>query len=158
MDKLRKAFIGLGALLLLSCSDTTERRIPYRAVYLELDLTYQDKALNAIQAYKIYTQRDVDQAGEQTGFGGVLVFHGLSSTGSTDTFYAFDAACPYEASSSVRVEVDESAVYAVCPQCGSRFEILNGIGNPVEGPAAEAKYRLQTYTVSGNGDKIYIYN
>ena len=80
MDKIRRIFPLLILFTLLSCADTIETRIPYRAVYLELDLTYQDKALNAIQAYKIYTSKDVDQAGEQTGFGGVLVYHGLSSS------------------------------------------------------------------------------
>ena len=68
MDKIRRIFPLLILFTLLSCADTIETRIPYRAVYLELDLTYQDKALNAIQAYKIYTSKDVDQAGEQTGF------------------------------------------------------------------------------------------
>ena len=54
MDKIRRIFPLLILFTLLSCADTIETRIPYRAVYLELDLTYQDKALNAIQAYKIY--------------------------------------------------------------------------------------------------------
>lgn len=63
MDKIRRIFPLLILFTLLSCADTIETRIPYRAVYLELDLTYQDKALNAIQAYKIYTSKDVDQAG-----------------------------------------------------------------------------------------------
>ena len=157
MDKLKRIFPFWFLFALLSCSDTVDIRIPYRVVYLELDLTYNDKELNAIQAYKIYTQRDIDQAGEQTGFGGVLVYHGLSGSG-TGTFYAFDAACPYEAASNVRVEVDESAIYAVCPQCGSKYELLNGFGNPVEGSAAEEKYRLQPYTVESIGSKLYVHN
>ena len=110
MDKIRRIFPLLILFTLLSCADTIETRIPYRAVYLELDLTYQDKALNAIQAYKIYTSKDVDQAGEQTGFGGVLVYHGLSSNG-TGAFFAFDAACPHEASANVIVE--EAVEYIV---------------------------------------------
>lgn len=141
----------------LSCADTIETRIPYRPVNLELDLTYQDKALNAIQAYKLYTQQNVDQANERTGFGGVLVYHGLSGSG-TGAFYAFDAACPHEASQSVLVEVDEAAIYAICPTCGSKFELLNGLGNPVEGPCAEEKQALQQYPVSMNGNKIYVHN
>ena len=64
MDKIRRIFPLLILFTLLSCADTIETRIPYRAVYLELDLTYQDKALNAIQAYKSYTSKDVDQAGQ----------------------------------------------------------------------------------------------
>ena len=147
------------ALLLVTfaCTEKIEVRIPYRPVYLELDIAYQDKALNPIQAYKIYTQKDVDQANEQTGFGGVLVYHGLSSSG-TGAFYAFDAACPHEAQAGVTVGVDESAVYAVCPRCGSKFELLNGIGNPVEGPCAEERQSLRQYNVSTNGNTIYIVN
>ena len=76
MDKIRRIFPLLILFTLLSCADTIETRIPYRIVSLELDLTYQDKALNAIQAYKIYTQANIDQDREQTGFGGV---HSLRS-------------------------------------------------------------------------------
>ena len=61
MDKIRRIFPLLILFTLLSCADTIETRIPYRIVSLELDLTYQDKALNAIQAYKIYTQANIDQ-------------------------------------------------------------------------------------------------
>ena len=61
MDKIRRIFPLLILFTLLSCADTIETRIPYRAVYLELDLTYQDKALKAILAYKIYTPKNVDQ-------------------------------------------------------------------------------------------------
>lgn len=157
MDKIRRIFPLLILFTLLSCADTIETRIPYRIVSLELDLTYQDKALNAIQAYKIYTQANIDQDREQTGFGGVLVYHGLSSNG-TGAFFAFDAACPHEASANVIVEVDESAVYAICPKCGSKFELLNGTGYPVEGPCAEEKQALKQYVVDTNGNKIYIHN
>lgn len=141
----------------LACSDTIEMRIPVRPVNLELDLTYQDKALNAIQGWKIYRQKDVDQAGEYTGFGGVLVYHGLNTSGG-DSFYAFDAACPYEASSSVTIEVDESAIYGICPKCGSKFELLNGIGNPVEGPAAQERFQLKQYQTERSGNIIRVYN
>lgn len=149
---MKRTFLCLLLFIGLSCSKTIETSIPYRRVYLELDLTYQDKVLNTIQAYKIYTQKNIDQEGELTGFGGVLVYHGLNSNGS-GAFYAFDAACPYEAKSNVCVEVEESAIYAICPVCGSKYELLNGFGNPVEGPS---EYRLQSYPVTTVGNKIYI--
>lgn len=138
----------------LSCSKTYESSIPYRQVNLELDLSYQDKALKAVQAYKIYTQDNIDQAGELTGFGGVLVYHGLDNAGG-DAYYAFDAACPYEADKNTIVAVDDDAVYAVCPKCHSRYELLNGIGNPVSGPA---EYTLKSYQVFSKGSKIYVQN
>ena len=157
MVKLRRFFPIFLLLALLACTEKIELRIPPRPVYLELDLAFQDKALKGIQAYKIYTEKDVDQEGERTGFGGVLVFHGLASNG-MDAFYAFDAACPHEASTNVRVEIDESAVYAICPKCGSKFEVLNGFGNPVSGPCVQEKQGLKRYKVNAQGNKIYIFN
>lgn len=157
MDKIRKIIPFFLLLALLACSEKIEIRIPPRPVYLELDLDFQDKDLRPIQAYKIYTQKDVDLEGERTGFGGVLVFHGLASNG-TDIFYAFDAACPHEASANVRVEVDETAVYAICPKCGSKFEVLNGFGNPVEGPCVQERQGLKRYKTSRERNKIYIFN
>ena len=157
MVKLRRIFPFLLLLTFLACAEKIEIRIPPRPVNLELDLDFQDKALKAIQAHKIYTEKDADQAWERTGFGGVLVFHGLASNG-MDAFYAFDAACPHEASPSVRVEVDESAVYAICPKCGSKFEVLNGFGNPVAGPCVQERQGLKRYKVNAQGNKIYIFN
>ena len=157
MRKLLRVGLLTLAGMALACSETIEMRIPVRPVSLELDLTYQDTALNAIQGWKIYRQQDVDQAGEYTGFGGVLVYHGLDASGG-DSFYAFDAACPYEASSSVLIGVDESAVYGICPQCGSKFELLNGIGNPVEGPAAQERFQLKRYQTERTGNTIHVFN
>lgn len=151
---MKRILLVMGIFAVLSCSKTYQSSIPERMVYLELDLRFQDKALKAVQAYKIYDQSNIDQAGEMTGFGGVLVYHGLSSDGS-DAYYAFDAACPYEANSKTRVEVDADGLYAVCPACQSRFELINGFGNPVSGPA---EYNLKPYQVSVEGDKIYIRN
>ncbi|EJW98185.1 Rieske domain-containing protein, partial [gut metagenome] len=51
---------------LLGCTETIDDHLPYRPVNLELDLTYQDKELNSVLSYKIYTQQNIDQANEQT--------------------------------------------------------------------------------------------
>lgn len=150
----KRMCLVMGLLATFACSKTYKSSIPSYEVYLELDLTYQDKALKAMQAYKIYDQSNIDQAIERTGFGGVLVYHGLSSDG-TDAYYAFDAACPHEASRNIRVEVDEDGLYAVCPECNSRFELINGFGNPVSGPA---EYNLKPYQVFVEGNKIYVRN
>ena len=154
MKKLKRIIPLLFVFILLSCSDVLESSIPYRAVYLELNVAYQDKVLNEIQGYKIYTSSNIDQAGEATGFGGVLVYHGISTTGA-DAYYAFDAACPYEAMSNVTIDVDDDAVYAVCPKCGSTYELLNGLGNPVSGPSSQY---LKQYTVTTSGSTIYVTN
>ena len=63
---------------------------------------------------------------KRQGLGGVLVYNGFSNNGgSQNVYYAFDAACPYEASSNVKVEVQDGT-FAVCPKCGSKYAILNG--------------------------------
>jgi len=128
-----------------------ETSFPYYQVYLELDITYEDKALNTLMAYQIYTHNN---SVEVTGLGGVLVYHGLNSYGGS-AFYAFDAACPYEVRKNVRINVDEDAIYAVCPTCGSKFELLNGYGSRVEGPSTE---NLKKYDVMTSGNKIIIRN
>ncbi|MDR1557487.1 MAG: (2Fe-2S)-binding protein [Tannerellaceae bacterium] len=146
------SFACLLLFLLSSCSKAYVSSIPDYPVYLELDLVFEDKDLIPVPAYKIYTPGNINQDVERTGFGGILVYHGLNSAG-MDAFYAFDAACPYEASRTTTVSVSDDHLYAVCPQCGSRYELLNGIGNPVEGPGRE---QLKAYHVSRNGNKIYV--
>lgn len=144
----------MGVLAVLSCAKTYNSSIPERMVYLELDLRFEDKALKAIPAYKIYDQNNINPLTEIAGFGGVLVYHGLSSDG-PDAYYAFDAACPYEANSQTRVTMEEDGLHAVCPKCESQFDLSFGSGNPVSGPA---EYNLKSYQVTVDGDKIYVRN
>jgi nitrite reductase/ring-hydroxylating ferredoxin subunit len=124
---------------------------------LELDLRFEDKDLVPIQAHKIFTSKNINQAVERAGYGGVLVYHGLNNA-STTSYYAFDISCPHEANRSVIVEVDDAGIYAICPKCGSKYELLNGIGNPVSGPSQQEGYYLKPYTVSTNGDRIIVTN
>jgi nitrite reductase/ring-hydroxylating ferredoxin subunit len=138
-----------------SCDKTYVSNIPDFPVYLEVDLRYEDKDLVPIQAYKIFTSKRKDI--ERTGYGGVLVYHGLNNMGST-SYYAFDISCPHEATKSVVVAVDNDKIYAVCPKCGSKYELLNGIGNPISGPSQQEGYYLKPYTVSTNGDRIIVSN
>ncbi|MEG1749757.1 MAG: (2Fe-2S)-binding protein [Tannerellaceae bacterium] len=154
MIYIRRFSLCLLILWMVACDTVNETSIPYRPVYLELDLSFEDKALNNIQAYKLYTPKNINQSGEKTGFGGVLVYHGINNIGGS-SFYAFDAACPNEASSTTIVEVDGAGINAVCPKCGSKFDLLNGLGNPQSGPA---KFGLLRYNVNTIGNKIYVRN
>ncbi|MDR3142005.1 MAG: (2Fe-2S)-binding protein [Tannerellaceae bacterium] len=139
-----------------SCDKKYVSNIPNFPVYLELDLRFEDRDLLSVQAYKVFTSKNINQAIEKTGYGGVLVYHGLSTAATS--YYAFDISCPHEANRSVVVEVDDAGIYAVCPKCGSKYELLNGIGNPVSGPSQQEGYYLKSYTVTANGDKIIIRN
>lgn len=153
--KYKPIFLFLILCLFPSCDKKYISSIPDYPVYLELDLNFEDKDLIPVQAYKIFTSANINQAVERVGYGGVLVYHGLSNTAGTDAYYAFDLSCPHEASRTVTVEVDENSVYAVCPKCGSQFELLNGIGNRISGPTDEY---LKSYQVSVSGNRIIVRN
>jgi nitrite reductase/ring-hydroxylating ferredoxin subunit len=140
-----------------SCDKTYVSNIPNYPVFLELDLRFEDRDLVPIQAYKIFTSQNINQAVERTGYGGVLVYHGLNNMGS-DSYYAFDISCPHEANRSVVVAVDDAGIYAICPKCGSKYELLNGIGNPVSGPSQQEGYYLKPYIVSASSDRIIVRN
>jgi nitrite reductase/ring-hydroxylating ferredoxin subunit len=149
---MKRLLFCLLALALNACDKTHLSSIPNSTVYLELDLTFEDKDLLPASACKIYTSQNINSAVEKTGFGGVLVYHGIDGSGA-DAYYAFDAACPYEASRQVTVEIDSDHLHAVCPQCKSTYELLFGLGNRVSGPARE---QLKPYRVSVGSNKIYV--
>lgn len=82
------------------------------------------------------------------GFGGVII-----SCEAPGSWYAFDAACTYEASRSCSVEND--GVLADCPCCGSQFVLLGG-AYPTNSPAT---IPLKQYNVSLlNNSTLRIYN
>lgn len=94
-----------------------------------------------------------------TGYGGVLLISGMDPyTTSTDVPLAYDLACPVEMKSSVRVEVESGLYHAVCPECGSTYDVTMGGGAPLSGPAAagEHKYGLRRYACYPSGSGGYI--
>jgi nitrite reductase/ring-hydroxylating ferredoxin subunit len=144
------ALLGLSA-----CDKGYVSSIPNYPVYLELDLNYEDKDLQKFPYAKLLTPTNISQDGELTGFGGVWVYHNFDAATGRDVFYAFDAACPYEASRTIRVEMDDVFMYAVCPKCQSKYDLYSGYANPVAGPGRE---RLKPYTVTTVGNKVYVRN
>ncbi|MDR1259175.1 MAG: (2Fe-2S)-binding protein [Tannerellaceae bacterium] len=146
---MKRIFLCLLALIGSSCEKAFISSIPNYPVYLELDLAFEDNVLVPVLAYKIYTPQNVNQAIEKTGFGGVLIFHGINA------YHAFDAACPHEASRTVTVGVDDDHLYAVCPRCQTKYDLTSGVANPVSGPGRE---QLKPYRVWGSDSKIYVGN
>lgn len=83
-----------------------------------------------------------------TGFGGVLLIIGMDPyTATADTPLAYDLACPVERKADVRIQVTGDLYEAVCPECGSHFDVTMGGGAPLSGPAAtgNTKYGLRRY-------------
>lgn len=135
----------------VSCQ-VIENPVPAWRVYLNIDLTFKDKALKAVPAYKIFMLKDANLAqGESVGFGGVLVVHNMF-----DEYKAFDLACPYEARRDVLVEVDNEVLYAVCPVCGTKYDIGTGYG----APNGKSRHSLRTYDVivKQDGSKLEVRN
>jgi len=159
MKALHAISIIICLLVIQACDKIENSRIPYSYVFLELNLSYEDRALKDPLAYKVYTENQYN--GRKVGFGGVLVFRGVERDVYGSFLYAFDTACPYEAKNNINVTIDNE-YYAVCLTCGSKYDIMNGWGLPVEGPSLSNMRvnRLKKYTVSeyssGVGEKAQI--
>lgn len=83
-----------------------------------------------------------------TGFGGVLLVSGVNPfTLEAGSPMAYDLACPVECKPQIRVRIqsDGSIPTAVCPQCGSAYDITERGGAPKSGPALSEKVGLQRY-------------
>lgn len=136
-------------LLCFGCESEYFSRIPNSTVVWECDINLTDIKLNPIYGYQTYTSTSI--VGRALGYGGLLVFHG------NDAFYAYDLACPYEVSRTVRVSVFNT-LQAKCEKCQSVFSIYDGTGAPVSGPAQKEGYYLRRYTVSQSSNILHIYN
>ncbi|MDE6523407.1 MAG: hypothetical protein K2L17_11355 [Muribaculaceae bacterium] len=98
-------------------------------------------------------------ANTYVGFGGVLLIGGIDPfTSETNVPLAYDLACPVECSQTVRVVIDQDNLEAVCPVCGSHYNVLTAGGAPVAGPALTGKYKygLRRYVCDPVQDGGYI--
>lgn len=83
-----------------------------------------------------------------TGFGGILLIMGMDPFHSGEVLpLAYDLACPVECQANIRVEIDVDNYEAICPVCGSHYDVTMGAGAPTAGPAltGSVKYGLQRY-------------
>lgn len=94
-----------------------------------------------------------------TGYGGVLLIRGMDPfSGNTDFPMAYDLSCPVEMKQNVRVQVDGETYEAVCPVCGSHYDVVMGGGSPVSGPASvgDHRYGLRRYACYPTNQGGYI--
>lgn len=153
---MKRIFVCLMAMLSMSCTKEPVSSIPNYSVNITIDLS-REWRLKELYSSKIFDSNYAFyQANPQVGFGGILLYHGPNNNGSGDRYYAFDAACPYEAQKNVTVEVEEGGMNAKCPKCGSVFDLSNGLGNPKTGSLA-TEY-LRQYPVTVGTDKIIVRN
>ena len=147
---MRRILIICGIFILSFSCNVKENPIPIVGVFLNLDLTFKDKELKAIPSYKEFTNKNINVGiGERAGYGGVIVVHNM-----LDEYKAFDRTCPFEIDRNVTVEVDNEVLYAVCPKCGTKYEI--GISSGI--PNGKSRHSLRQYNVIISGDKLIVKN
>lgn len=145
-------------LILAGCDSVDDNRIPSYAVSINLTGAgvWNSYGVSGFGSHRRFIKtanlREPANfpysATSATGFGGVLLINGMDAfTTEADVPLAYDLSCPVEAKADVRVTVVGDAYDAVCPVCGSRYDVVAGGGGPVAGPAAEGdrKYALRRY-------------
>ena len=132
--------------LLEACTTNVVSPIPSSAVSLEINITQDAPQLNAIGGVAEFTE--IWKPYQYLGYGGIVIFRNFD-----DKFVAFDMACPYEIDRTIRVSVN-MAGQAVCPVCGSTYDLGYSEGFPVKGPS---KFPMRQYQVSMSGDYLRVY-
>ena len=164
-------FILLMALLSVfsSCNQVDDDRIPSLPVYIDLSgagmwNSYGVSGVGFSRRF-INWQGEVSPSGfhynanTYVGFGGVLLIGGIDPfTADSNVPLAYDLSCPVERSQTVRVVIDADNLEAVCPVCGSRYDVVTAGGAPVGGPALTGKYKygLRRYVCQPENTGGYI--
>lgn len=124
----------IASLALFSCAkEQTHITIPYAPVYFKIDVV-SDKI--GFFDYAVFEKPRL--MGEFTGYSGLLIFRNQDGT-----IFAYDLCCPHEKNKDVKVEANNVGE-AICPVCGSKYDIWTGLGNVKSG---QARQPLQTYRV-----------
>lgn len=142
------SLVLLTTALFSSCENNgTEDLLPNSPVYLYFslgDARYTD--LNSLGGYYAFTTKPTLTS--YIGNGGILVVHSLSPLDTSYPFAAYDLYCTYE--KNVCVIPQKGGLYAICPKCGSKYDISSGFGNCVSGPAKQLRVYKTYYSASRN--------
>jgi nitrite reductase/ring-hydroxylating ferredoxin subunit len=151
---LRKGISLLTVLLVFlsgSCTKKANDVIPDVYVHFVLDINDpQFVTLNAIGGADTIdaNTNNWDYAGGFDG-NGIIIYRGI------DSFYAYDRTCPHDYKTdgeSVKVNID--FIQAVCPVCGTVYELAAG-GTPSSGPG---RYPLKNYRTVFDGRFVTVSN
>lgn len=128
------------------CHDSDTNYVPYVPVALSVNLNLRNEL--KVPGNSIYIP--------EYGYGGIIIYclnYDLMSPANSE-YYAYDATCLFERSSDCRVEVEDNLVFAVCPECGTRYSLLDG--RPQTGAAT--LYPLKSYVVRVSSNELKISN
>ncbi|MBN2610623.1 MAG: hypothetical protein JXB00_03625 [Bacteroidales bacterium] len=142
---LRFFFIFLAAILPQSCAKELEEAVPETYVNINLNLSHYSIGINQ-SLVLTNTMVNVSSLGYNNN--GIILFRY-----SQDEFYAYDRTCPYHVEESVAVELDGNQMFAICPECGSKYQLWY-YGTPTDaGPSINP---LKQYRVFYNPNTFEI--
>lgn len=161
--------LALSGIFLGGCAkELIDNRIPAYPVYINLNNSglWSAYGVSGIGSYRYFVREQRIPAGfaylesTYTGFGGVLLFGNApyfvdDGPAAPCMPVAYDLACPVEAKQDVRVYLDEDTFQAICPVCGSHYDVMGG-GYPLQGPAKQLHYALTPYRCMGSWPSGFI--
>ncbi len=152
------------AIVLAGCEHINNKEVPSFMVRIDLSTyaVWNTYGVSGVGDYR-YFNRDKRlpsnfpyNVNTYTGFGGVLLVMGMDGSTGSYAPIAFDAACPVENRMEVVVGINSENFEAVCPKCGSRYDVLMGSGGPLSGPAITHHYGLRMLRVYSSPNGGYI--
>ena len=146
--------IGMLWLCVTGCGDSYESSIPSVPFIFSCNLLQSPYfKISGLAGVGQFLKVEKNANGLPVGYAGLIIGQSVHSDG--NTYIAYDAACPVEASRSVSVEVQEDGLgTAVCPKCHTEYD-LSGGGFPVTGEGTEY---LKHYKVSVSGTTLLVRN
>lgn len=128
-----------------ACDTVDDDRIPNMPVSINLSTPdlWTTYGVTGYGEYRMFVRqlgepRNFPYSGTTTtGFGGVLLVSGFNPfTLEAAVPMAYDLACPVECKPDIRVRMvaDGMIPFAVCPDCGSHYDVCERGGAPTEGP------------------------
>lgn len=136
--------LGLSVWLLLAVGcgkEEVEYVVPASPVNFKVNVNVQDVTLKIPSNMSLFTAPRLE--GEYVGYSGLLVVCSANPiTGNIYNLFVYDLCCTNEKQQAVKVEKYTDGKVR-CPKCGSVYNVLDGLGNPVSGPSQE---NLQRYT------------
>ncbi|MDE6006451.1 MAG: hypothetical protein K2G67_02730 [Muribaculaceae bacterium] len=139
-----------------ACDSVDDERIPSVPVSLNLASTplWDTYGVSAFGEYKIFIKSmgvpsDFPYSEKTyTGYGGLLIVCGVNPfTVEAGVPMVYDLSCPVECKPDIRVEMHQQGAVAeaVCPVCGSHYDVVELGGAPLSGPAYKDKFGLRRY-------------
>lgn len=168
--KVLSGFLSLCVALLMtlceSCHQANDDRLPSMPVNIQIDTaglwnTYGVFGYGMYRYFILYQGLVVPsdftyKYGSATGYGGVLLIYGQNPfTGDVGPL-AYDLSCPVERRPDIRIEMEDETLEAVCPDCGSRYNVVDAGGIAIDGPALKFNYAMTRYQCLATSSGGYV--